>query len=351
MRRRYGRVLGAVLEYLRVLLELLYLATIGLVGAIRELCARWRRGRKAEAERKRMGRHHQGCVRIPAKFYRRPDPVIYSQSYLMSLGLAVTWENPDVTLLRGSLPVASNALDPDTEYEIVARIWNHSSDAPAVGLPVSFWYLSFGIGTVRTAIGEHKIDLPVKGAPGLPTQARMKWRTPAAPGHYCLQVQLDWPDDANPHNNLGQHNTQVRKLNSPTARFTFNVRNDTSRRRALRFEVDTYTLPPRKPCSAPTDRERGKKPQESDLAQRPDQRLLASIARVAAQHDRRAHPVPDGWSVELSSTELNLEAGEETSMAVQVTAPTDDHHGRQTFNVHAFDGDRLVGGVTLHAEG
>ncbi|MBV8895300.1 MAG: hypothetical protein JO051_02230, partial [Acidobacteriaceae bacterium] len=33
------------------------------------------------------------CQPIPKHIYRRPDPLIYSQQYLMSQGLAVTWNN------------------------------------------------------------------------------------------------------------------------------------------------------------------------------------------------------------------------------------------------------------------
>jgi hypothetical protein len=76
----------------------------------------------------------------------RPDPLIYSQQYLMGLGLAVTWDNPDIWLERNGSRVSSHAIEPDTEYEIVARIWNGSTDAPVPLLHVRFSYLSFGGG-------------------------------------------------------------------------------------------------------------------------------------------------------------------------------------------------------------
>ena len=99
-------------------------------------------------------------------------------------------------------------------------------DAPAVNLLVRFSYLSFGAGTIRNFIGETFVDVPVKGATGLPAAAKHVWTTPAVPGHYCIQVELVWPDDANPDNNLGQENVNVQKLNSPNATFEFALRND-----------------------------------------------------------------------------------------------------------------------------
>jgi len=59
--------------------------------------------------------------------------MIYSQFYLMSKGVAITWDNPDIQLFDGGgVGVASHALTPSTPYEIRARIWNGSTDAPAV---------------------------------------------------------------------------------------------------------------------------------------------------------------------------------------------------------------------------
>src|SRR5881628_771800 len=97
-------------------------------------------------------------------------------------------DNPDIHLERAGVPVVSSDLDPDTEYEIVARIWNGSNNAPAVNLPVRFSYLDFGIGTVEVPVGWTKVDLPINGAVGHPAIARHPWKTPAAPGHYCVRV-------------------------------------------------------------------------------------------------------------------------------------------------------------------
>src|SRR5207245_41991 len=117
------------------------------------------------------------------------------------------------------------ALLPGHVYRIHARIYNGSLEAPAVGMPVVFSFLTFGIGIVPNQIGVKAVDLPVKGANGHPVETFQDWLTPAAPGHYCIQVYLLWPDDAEPGNNLGQENVDVKKFASP-ATFQFPLRND-----------------------------------------------------------------------------------------------------------------------------
>lgn len=287
------------------------------------------------------GRGPPGCVPVPPDVYRRPDPMLYSQGYLMSQGLAVTWDNPDIHLERGGVPVPSSALLVDTEYDVVARIWNGSNSAPAVHLPVAFAFLAFGIGTVRVPIGQTHVDLPVNGAPGHPAIAHMTWRTPAAPGHYCLQVEALWADDANPANNLGQENTDVRPLNSPHAAFTFPLRNDTLWPQTLRLEADAYRIPARPRCEPGQVAETGAMTDEEKAAHRRD---------ALARHDRRGHPVPEGWRVAPEPRALDLRPGEQREVTVDITAP-EGFAGRQAINVNAFDGERLVGGVTLYVDG
>src|SRR5512143_3939212 len=92
----------------------------------------------------------------PCKFkppaYHRPDPCIYDQYYLMNLGLAVTWDNPDITIWLGGVQVPEQSLLPDTEYEIRATIWNNSYYAPIAGMQVNFAFLSFGAATTLNPI-------------------------------------------------------------------------------------------------------------------------------------------------------------------------------------------------------
>ncbi len=141
--------------------------------------------------------------------------MIYDQYYLMSQGLAVTWDNPDIHLERlDGTPVPSHELLPGTTYRVVSHIWNLSEQAPAANLPVRLSFLSFGIATTRTFIDETFVNLPVKGSPAWPVVAQVDWTTPSGPGHYCLQAEMIWPEDANPNNNLGQLNTDVKALAS-----------------------------------------------------------------------------------------------------------------------------------------
>jgi hypothetical protein len=38
----------------------------------------------------------QSCSPISDPAYKRPDPMIYDQYYVMAQGFAVTWDNPDI---------------------------------------------------------------------------------------------------------------------------------------------------------------------------------------------------------------------------------------------------------------
>ena len=45
------------------------------------------------------------CVPINHPAFFRPDPLIYDEYYLTGLGLAVTWDNPDIQLYLNGVPV------------------------------------------------------------------------------------------------------------------------------------------------------------------------------------------------------------------------------------------------------
>lgn len=317
---------GLFLLYLGALVLLGLLGGMRLAqGLLRKLC--WKVGATPKGSGSEGHPSSRG-VDIPPHTYKRPDPMIYSQFYLMSKGVAVTWDNPDIQLFDGGgAGVSSHALTPSTPYEIRARIWNGSTDAPAVNVLVRFYYLSFGAGTVRNYIGEIYVDVPVKGSPFGPSEARMAWTTPPA-GHYCIQVELNWIDDANPLNNLGQENVDVKKLNSPNATFTFPVRNTSARSRTLVLRADSYAIPPKTRCAE-------KRP--ADDARDPYER-----------HRPALYPVPAGWFVDVSGgRELILAPGEQRDVSVKITA-ADGFVGTQPININALDGDDLVGGVTLY---
>ncbi len=334
--RRSGKGRGCLLALL-ILLGLLGAAIARLIRLLLEFGWPGRFPRRHPVDQP----SRNPCMPIPPEVYRRPDPLIYSQHYLMAQGLAVTWNNPDIELREAGVPVSSHDLKPGRTYEIVASIWNGSVDAPAVGLLVQFSYLQFGVGTQKHPIGQTTINLPAKGAAGLPVPAVMLWTTPSTPGHYCLQVELVWGDDANPHNNLGQENVDVKPLNSPRARFEFPVHNPTQLPLALELAADFYALPARLPCerrrvgatNVPAAEERSAREREAMV-----------------RHGRRLFYVPETWRVAVEPAEVSLRPGETRNVVVDVTAP-DGFRGRQNININAFAAGELTGGVTLTVEG
>lgn len=260
-----------------------------------------------------------GCPPCPPAL-KKPDPFLYSQSWLASQGYPITWDNPDIFIYLNGVLVDPHDLHASTTYTVVARIWNNSTDVPVVDLPVIFSYLSFGIATQSNPIGSATVDLGVVGLPGCPAFAAIAWTTPAALGHYCLQVLLQPPDDSNWLNNMGQRNTDVAQAHSPAV-FSFAVGNHGRKRpRAVRFTLDSYAIPPLPPCD---DRPK-------------------SISKVAP-------PVPGGWTVTLTPSELTLAPDEEQQVQVEVT-PAPGFTGVMPINVHGWDRDVRIGGVTLLTE-
>jgi hypothetical protein len=147
------------------------------------------------------------CVYLPEKVSNRPDPCIYAQFFLMQLGHPVTWDNPDVSIFLNGVEQYTYDLKVDTEYDVWIKVHNSSKDKPAIGTNVDVRWIEFGAGgQIRHAIANLNTDVGVWPATSI---VQTKWRTPATPGHYCIEVQLTHPNDANPANNLGWNNTQV----------------------------------------------------------------------------------------------------------------------------------------------
>jgi hypothetical protein len=297
------------------------------------------------------GRDRGGpCILVSSAALKRADPLIYSQYYLMKMGLSVTWDNPDIQIFRAGVPVSPSNLLPSTDYEVKVRIWNGSYDAPALNLPVVLSYLSFGIGVSSNAIGTNKTDLDAKGGPLEPAFTSIPWKTPPIPGHYCLQALIIWPDDANPDNNLGQKNVNVGQAHSPAV-FDIQVHNDAAVPRLFVFEVDQYTIPPLDPCGPATTPPR-------DVAAKPTpSRLAESKARwqtALASQGYGKFPLDPGWTVTFSPPRPSLAAFEQITVQVSVEPPA-GFVGRQAVNVHGFAqadnrGRVLAGGVTLLVE-
>jgi hypothetical protein len=335
------------------MLQLIYGLVIGWLINLARLLNVLSEERQRKDRLRKDGEIYTKCQPIPPQVYKRPDPLIYSQSYLMSLGLGVTWDNPDIQLYevtssgtRGA-PVSSHLLKAGRLYEIDATIYNGSTVAPAMDMPVEFSYLSFGIGTASNAIGTDKVNLPVKGAPGHPANAVIRWRTPREKGHYCIQVRLIWNDDANPLNNLGQENVDVGISASPAA-YTFTVGNHDEGAKRIRFEADAYTLGELPECDPEFDPERYGNIRGRVLTEDEREAGRSLTQRRIRRHLRGSHAIPEGWKVIFSPEAVELKSGEEKSVTAKVTPP-DGWTGRQTVNVHGFDNaNRLIGGVTLH---
>jgi hypothetical protein len=279
------------------------------------------------------------CEPIRHPSMKRPDPMIYDQYYMMSRGLAVSWQNPDIQILQGGVPVASDFdLQPATTYTIRATIYNQSPDGIVVDMPLEFSYLSFGVGTQSHVIPgpTQVVSLGVKGTPEGTAIAYMPWNTPAIPGHYCVQVSFEYIDDLNPFNNLGQNNTQVVQAASP-APFEFQLRNASPTRMPFHFELDTYQIPPPPTCSSnPATNAKGTA-------------LVGSAdvsANVRRRNSRGDNPLPSGWTIEFNPETPTLDPGEEITVAATITPP-DSFHGTQPVNVHAFFGNELAGGITI----
>jgi hypothetical protein len=319
--------------FIQVLRALIRDFPAALRAVVRRLCAFIHRRIRPR------GKH---CDTLNSPVVRLPDPLIYDQYYLMSLGLPITWDNPDISIWQGGIPVAPSDLEADTTYTVVARIWNNSLYAPIAGLPVLFSYLSFGVGTVAHPIGHTTVNLGVKGGPDQPAFASMAWTTPAVAGHYCIQVRLEPAADANWNNNLGQENTHVAAAHSP-ALANFDLRNDTDRAQRYEFRADAYTLGPLPPCPPSSAPGQGQTPAG----------LPARLAYLSTQPQGRARPLPSGWQVTLTPERPQLSASEQISVQVTIEPPA-GFSGSQVINVHAFraavDGSAigpvLAGGMT-----
>jgi hypothetical protein len=333
-------------KFLESIVRSLYGILIGWFVDLIRLLVFFDKRREEQRELKRKGFIFTRCQRIPGTIYKRPDPLIYSQYYLMSQGLAVTWDNPDIQLYQGGMPVPSASLQPDTEYEVRATIYNGSNEAPAVNMPIDFSFLTFGIATVSTFIGRQYVNLPVRGALGHPVTASIIWRTPVSPGHYCLQVNLIWADDANPNNNLGQENTNVVKTQSPAV-FEFPVYNDTDGKERVTLGVDTYVL--RTPINC-DDVLHGRLDFRDPKTGKPiTGNLLCKL--LAERHERGSFPIPPGWTVQITPNEFDLDPKKSQNVKVTITPPDKFVAGTQAFNINGYNRHHeLIGGITLYVQ-
>jgi hypothetical protein len=328
------RVLGALPGLIRLLLLLL-----------RRAC---------ERKRQYGGKQPMHCLPIPAGVYLRPDASIYSQNYLMSLGMAVTWDNPDVHLTDAlNNVVGSHSLKPSTSYTVTATIHNRSNDAPALDMPVVFRLFGFGVGggTVQE-IGSVKVDLPVRGAPGEPVEASVTWTTPPAPGHYCIQIEAVLPDDANPLDNVGQHNTVIQGVSAGRAlHLIVPIRNRLQGVRTFAVRHHSYHLPAEPIVRRGLGRRRRDALDDvrADTTREARETDESLQARVVAANRPELFASPPDWAPAVSARRVTLEAEGTTEVEFTATVPASAPAGsRQLFHVSVTEEstERPVGGVT-----
>lgn len=270
------------------------------------------------------------CLTPPEHIRARPDPFIYSQQWLAARGLAVTWDNPDFRIIDPitGAPVDRFALKANADYRVEATIHNGSLMV-AFATTVAFDVREFGAGTgVVASLGAVALDVPAMGS----AVASIDWHTPASGGHNCLVATISHPDDANPLNNVGQHNTDIARPASPRRRIRFRVGNRGRAAQTYTLRMDSYRLPERARCPR-TYRER---------------KSIAYLRRLQAEHDASKLPVPQAWEARLSTEALEIEADGDTDVFLELNAPSAEE-GSLVVNVNAFAGEALVGGITAVA--
>ena len=380
------------IKFLRAILRLLVLIILFVIDRpIRLIWMIYEKLREICQARRRGGRTVP-CLPTSKEIHRKPDPLIYSQSYLMNLGMAVTWDNPDIVLSKGGVPADSHNLEADANYDLAITVHNGSNEAPAIGLKVHAYFRNWGTGGPNITIGHRTIDLPVRGSPNEPAIVNMPWHTPATPGHYCIMVELDHVDDLNPANNIGQENTNIRQVSSnPGAEVSMAIPiwHQLPGERTLRIETTGYKLPDQ-PLYPPLPKDLAARFERANARLRKEKQLnLESIIKLGQMrgqvplHNWTAyriiqpsrpgyptfaeqygkgwlpniietnspanHPTPTTWLPELSNTEVTLSPEEETTIEFKVQVPEDAPPGtKQRFQVNAFDDQTgLVGGVEL----
>lgn len=308
------------------------------------------------------------CRTYPSDIWLRPDVYIYSQKWLMARGIAVTWDNPDIEFHRrsdGALADSHN-LQPDTDYDIIAKVHNRSPSGPAFGVRVVFSLRSWGVnGPELQHIGETSVDVSVLGGAENPALAKVGWRTPPQAGHYCLLVSLHPPDDLDWDDNEGQENTNVRAANpgpGDVVRLTVPVFNPEKREIRARLAVDAYRIPVE---PLPLDKTTEEK---LSIAFRRHNKYLSVLLfpprhqtktrRQAMEARRQAvakvngvgnFPQPLTWQPRLEPDEVAIPPASSRDVVFSIRVPDDAKKGtEQQFNVNAFDSDgRLLGGITL----
>lgn len=197
---------------------------------------------------------------FPEPVFRRPDPCIYSQSYLASQGLPVTWDNPDIWMAKAVTPHIiepdSYHLLDDTDYLVSVRVHNASTDL-ALGVKVRLLYRPWSFNSpdlipVQVNNSGQEV-LRFVNIPGMGSSiAQFLWHTPAVSqggvSHYCIQAHVSHPLDLNLLNNMGQENTNVHSANpghvaaGEVIEYDIPLFNHTNTLARFFFQADAYKI-------------------------------------------------------------------------------------------------------------
>ncbi|MGR8980662.1 MAG: hypothetical protein ACU84H_11325 [Gammaproteobacteria bacterium] len=394
-----------VVALLRQILLLLILPLILVLKFWEWLKRLWRSKNLFEEETE------EGCGRLPDPLIRRPDPCIYSQQFLQSQGLPVTWNNPDIWVAPADNPGAiepdSYHLKDDTDYIVSVQAHNVSTD-PAIGVRVRLVYRPWSFNSpdlvpVETDASGNEVfkcvDIPAMGA----AVAQFKWHTPpVATGesqHFCLQAHLSHPMDINTANNMGQENTNVHSQNpgfvSPgeTAEIEVPLFNTRRRAQTVRLRWDAYQINtddklelnlkatlgrPRMPLSSrlghmlptvtpppshppPIESATVRPPtrpglfgsvtfQSPKLAFRAVKTKYVGFEALRQQILSRDYSLPEGMTVMVEDDAPRLERQEQRVLKFRIQVPGDAQPAtRLPVNIVAEDEDGgLIGGVTVY---
>lgn len=325
------------------------------------------------------------CLEIPQHIKRKPDPCLYSQFYLISLGYSVTWDNPDIVItLPDGTAVNSYQLLPDTDYLVRAQIHDASFD-PALATEVRCFYRPWSFNSPDRIPVEVNPDgtekVVVLHIPPWDLRiAEFKWHTPDTPGtHYCLQVECRHPDDSNPNNNLGQENTQIIDA-APNAAFQTEalLANPLERARIIRVFADQYrigegdiqltlakrVLPMRRRANfdaihrlmVTRDAAAGRLKTQGSYGPVWTAYAYKGFQQLREKNRRGTAPLDPAWRVKVHGREMSdgfaeIELAAKQQLMVPITAqvPGNAAPGQQhNLNFSAYsEAGKLLGGVTL----
>jgi hypothetical protein len=273
-----------------------------------------------------------GCIYLPGRITDRPDPCIYDQFLLMALGLPVTWANPDFEILLAGIPQDTYNLVEGTTYDLNITVHNSSRTRAALGTSVTVVWMEFGAGgTIKHPLGSAVVDVPVW--PGV-VKVPFKWTTPQA-GHYCLQAQLNHPNDLNPANNLGQNNTQVYKAHSQI-RDPIRVFNAFADEAAAGGGATSFVAPSKRGPNHGMDTEITV-----------DSYVFVDKIGKEADPDVMFAPRKAVWNARVEPAAFTFAPGEKYRDVMLVVDAPDGPGPAEVFNVNVRQGGAPTGGVTV----